>query len=112
MRLQKDDFVLVASTQHVSLSNEDSVSFAKRAMRAIQKGQLSKDHIVFKTNTGPRDQILPVSINWPTNYNFASFSKLPTNHTKISEKINFTYQNAPLRGAFAWVFCIFSEIFV
>ena len=40
-----------------------------------------------KRNTAPRDQILPVSINWPTNYNFASFSKLPTNYTNISEKI-------------------------
>ena len=59
-----------------------------------------------------RDQILPISENWLTNYNFASFSKLPTNYTQISEKIHFTYQNAPLRGAFTYVFCIFSEIFV
>ena len=59
-----------------------------------------------------RDQNLPVSINWSTNYNFALFSKLPTNYTQISEKIQFTYQNAPLRGAFTYVFCIFSEIFV
>ena len=53
-----------------------------------------------KTNTGPRDQILPVSINWPTNDNFVLLSKLPTNYTKISEKMHFTYQNAPLRDAF------------
>ena len=57
-------------------------------------------YVRIKTNTGPRDQILPVSINWPTNYNFALFSKLPTNYTKISDEIHFTYQNAPLRGAF------------
>ena len=43
-----------------------------------------------KTNTGPRDQILPVFINWPTNYNFAVFSKLPTNYTIISEKMQKT----------------------
>ena len=54
----------------------------------------------FKSSLGARDQILPITINWPTNYNFALFSKLPTNYTKISEKIHFTYQNAPLRGAF------------
>ena len=64
-----------------------------------------------KTKIALRDQILPVSINWPTNYDFALFSKLPTNYTKISEKIHFTYQNAPLHGAFG-VFNIFSEIFV
>ena len=40
-----------------------------------------------KTNTGPRDQILPVSINGPTNYNFALFSKLPTNYLKKSKHI-------------------------
>ena len=65
-----------------------------------------------KRNTGPRDQILPVSINWPTNYNFALFSKLPTNYTKISEKIQKTYVNASRSGAFWYVKCIFSEIFV
>ena len=65
-----------------------------------------------KTNTGPREPVLPVSINWPTNYNFALFSKLPTNYTKISEKIQKTYVNAPRSGAFWYVKCIFSEIFV
>ena len=59
-----------------------------------------------------RNQNLPVSINWSTNYNFALFSKLPTNYTKISEKIHNTYVNAPLRGAFWYVKYIFSEIFV
>ena len=63
-------------------------------------------------NTAPRDQILPVSINWPTNYNFALFSKLPTNYTKISEKIQKTYVNAPRSGAFWYVKCIVSEIFL
>ena len=53
------------------------------------------------------DRILSISVNWPTNYNFALFSKLPTNYTKISDKIHFTYQNAPLRGAFYLGFFVF-----
>ena len=41
---------------------------------------------IFKRNTGPRDQILPVSVNSPTNYSFALLSKLPTNYTKFNKK--------------------------
>ena len=33
------------------------------------------------------DLIVPFSENWPANYNFSLFSKLPTNYPKISEKI-------------------------
>ena len=56
--------------------------------------------------------IFPVSENWPTNHNFSLFSKLPTNYTKISEKIQLAHQNAPLRGAFAYVLYIFFLKFV
>ena len=41
-----------------------------------------------KRNTAPRDQILPVSINWPTNYKLALFSKLPT----ITQKFQKNYK--------------------
>ena len=40
-----------------------------------------------KTYIGFRDQIFPFSENWPANYNFSLFSKLPTNYPKISEKL-------------------------
>ena len=53
-----------------------------------------------KRNLAFTDQILPMTTNWATNYNFALFSKLPTNFTKNSEKLPFTYQNAMLRAAF------------
>ena len=43
--------------------------------------------VVLKTYIGFRDQIFPFSENWPANYNFSLFSKLPTNYPKISEKI-------------------------
>ena len=54
--------------------------------------------------------IFPFSENWPTNHDFSLFSKLPTNYTKISEKIQKAYANAPQSGAFWCVNCIFSEI--
>ena len=41
---------------------------------------------VVKMDISVRDQILPISVNWPTNYNFALFWKLPTNYTRLSEK--------------------------
>ena len=42
---------------------------------------------MIKRNLTFRDQILPISENWPASYNFALFSKFPTNYTNISEKI-------------------------
>ena len=39
-----------------------------------------------KVYIGFRDQIFPFSENWPANYNFSLFSKLPTNYPKNSEK--------------------------
>lgn len=40
---------------------------------------------------GAVDQIFPIFENWPTKCNVALLSKLPTNYTKIPEKIHFTY---------------------
>ena len=37
---------------------------------------------------GGIDLIFPFSENWPANYNFSLFSKLPTNYPKIPEKYN------------------------
>ena len=55
-------------------------------VESMKRQESPETHVCIKTNTGPREPVLPVSINWPTNYNFALFSKLPTNYTKISEK--------------------------
>ena len=35
-----------------------------------------------ETYIGARDKIFPFSENWPANYNFSLFSKLPTNYPK------------------------------
>ena len=68
-------------------------------------------HASIKVYIGFRDQIFPFSENWPANYDFSLFSKLPTNYPKISEKIPKTYVNIPRSGIFRCVNYIFSEIF-
>ena len=37
---------------------------------------------IIETYIGARDKIFPFSENWPANYNFSLFSKLPTNYPK------------------------------
>ena len=50
----------------------------------------------FKTYIGFRDQIFPISENWPANYNFSLFSKLPTNYPKNQKK--YAKKNSKIRG--------------
>ena len=45
----------------------------------------------FKVYIGFRDQIFPFSENWPANYNFSLFSKLPTNYPKTNKIIQKTF---------------------
>ena len=39
------------------------------------------------------DLIFPFSENWPANYNFSLFSKLPTNYPKNQKNIQNTIEN-------------------
>ena len=65
-----------------------------------------------KRNIAFTDQILPHTKNWSTNHNLALFSKLPTNDTKIPEKVNNIRKCITKRGILVRNLHPFSEILV
>ena len=76
----------------------------------VQCGR-SIDRLSVVVRCSGTELIFPFSENWPANYYFSMFSKLPTNYPIFSEEIQLPHQNIPLRHIFRYVLGICSEMF-